>query len=246
MEDDDGHPKVKMYADEHGDFNGEALIVYFMEDSVRLAESILDDAELRIGDSTTRMRVKQGEFGHKQGEGEGREVKRRVLDKKKATQRIVKMKKCVPEALLQFVFFICRDETEDATTYSKVGDWDFEDGFGPAEDPVEEKRPLVSRVTVLKHMFTLQELKDDPSLLLELKEDVREEAENLGDVTNVVLYDVSSNFAWLDAQLTWLQLEPEGVMTVKFRDPISAQACVLVRVLLFRPCKGSYSEYRSV
>ena len=31
------------------------------------------------------------------------------------------------------------------------------------------------------------------------------------------------------------QLEPEGVMTVKFRDPISAQACVLVRVLPFCP-----------
>jgi len=44
-------------------------------------------------------------------------------------------------------------------------------------------------------MFTLQELKNDPSLLLELKEDVREEAENLGDVTNVVLYDVSSSFS---------------------------------------------------
>jgi len=224
MEDDDGQPKVKMYADEHGNFNGDALVVYFMEDSVRLAESILDEAELRLGDPTTRMRVRQGEFGHKQGEGEGREVKRRVVDKKKVTQRIVKMKKCV--AL--FPLFVRKDETENAFTYSKVGDWNFEDGFGPAEDPVEEKRPLVSRVAVLKYMFTQQELKDDPSLLLELKEDVRDEAENLGDVTNVVLYDVRSNLSRLDAQLTCLQLEPEGVMTVKFRDPISAQACVLV------------------
>ncbi len=123
-----------------------------------------------------------------------------------------------------------------------MGDWDFEDGFGPTEDPVEEQRPLDSRVTVLKYMFTLQELKDDPSLLLELKEDVREEAENLGDVTNVVLYDASSNLSRVDAQLTCLQLEPEGVMTVKFRDPISAQACALVRVLPVRPSKGSYSE----
>ena len=60
MEDDDGHPKVKMYADEHGNFNGEALIVYFMEDSVRLAESILDDTKMRLGDPTTRMRVRAG------------------------------------------------------------------------------------------------------------------------------------------------------------------------------------------
>ena len=121
-----------------------------------------------------------------------------------------------------------------------MGDWDFEDGFGSMEDPVEEKRPLVSRVTVLKHMFTLQELNDDSSLLLELKEDVREEAENLGDVINVVLYDVSSNLSWVDVQLTFPQLEPEGVMTVKFRDPISAQACALVCVRPFRPWKAEW------
>ena len=89
MEDDDGQPKMKMHADEHGNFNGEAFIVYFMEDSVRLAESILDDTKMRLGDPTTRMRVRQGEFGHKQGEREGREVKRRVLDKKKAAQQII-------------------------------------------------------------------------------------------------------------------------------------------------------------
>ena len=47
------------------------------------------------------------------------------------------------------------------------------------------------RVVVLKHMFTLDELEEDPSLLLDLKEDVREECATLGDVTNVVLYDVS-------------------------------------------------------
>lgn len=39
-------------------------------------------------------------------------------------------------------------------------------------------------------MFTLQELEEDASVLLDLKEDVREECETLGEVTNVVLYDV--------------------------------------------------------
>ena len=82
MDDDDGHPKVKTYADEHSNFNGEALIVYFVEDSVRLAESILDDAKMHLGDPMTRMRVRLGDFGHKQGEGEGREARRWVLDKK--------------------------------------------------------------------------------------------------------------------------------------------------------------------
>lgn len=45
-------------------------------------------------------------------------------------------------------------------------------------------------VVVLEGMFTLQELEDDPTLLLDLKEDVREECETLGEVTNVTLYDV--------------------------------------------------------
>ena len=49
-----------------------------------------------------------------------------------------------------------------------------------------------TKTVVLRHMFTLEELASDPTLLLELKEDVREECETLGKVTNVVLYDVSS------------------------------------------------------
>jgi HIV Tat-specific factor 1 len=40
-------------------------------------------------------------------------------------------------------------------------------------------------------MFTLQELEEDASLLLDLKEEVRDECSTLGEVTNVVLYDVS-------------------------------------------------------
>lgn len=57
----------------------------------------------------------------------------------------------------------------------------------------EDKVPVANkngRVVVLKHMFTLKELETDKSLLLDLKEDVREEASTLGEVTNVVLYDV--------------------------------------------------------
>ena len=40
-------------------------------------------------------------------------------------------------------------------------------------------------------MFTLEELEEDAALLLDLKEDVRDECSSLGEVTNVVLYDVS-------------------------------------------------------
>jgi HIV Tat-specific factor 1 len=65
---------------------------------------------------------------------------------------------------------------------------------------------------VLKHMFTLQELEEDPTALLDLKEDIREECEKLGEVTNVVLYDQ----------------EEDGVVTVRFKEPATAMACVQV------------------
>ncbi|KAG8985075.1 hypothetical protein FRB90_004948 [Tulasnella sp. 427] len=190
--DDNDEPKIKLYADAHGNFNGEALVVYFKEESVDLAIRMLDDSELRLGDPGSRMSVRKAEFGHKAKDGEEAakpEYKpRTAVDKKKATRRIGKMQ-------------------------SKLNDWDDEDGFGPPSEAPETASSLAlkARVVVLKYMFTLQDLEKDPTLILELKNDVREECETLGDVTNVVLYD----------------LEPEGVMTVKFRDSVSAQACIL-------------------
>jgi len=59
-------------------------------------------------------------------------------------------------------------------------------------------------------MYTQEELDEDPGLLLEIKGDVREECEKLGEITNVVLYDKS----------------PGGVVSVRFRDIVSADACV--------------------
>lgn len=96
-EDDQGEPKVKLYARDDGSFSGEALVVYFKEDSVILALNILDDAELRIGDSSTRMTVKVAEFGNKHEagsvEGSATAKVRKTVDKKKATRRIGKMQK---------------------------------------------------------------------------------------------------------------------------------------------------------
>ncbi|KAG8863479.1 hypothetical protein FRB96_008219 [Tulasnella sp. 330] len=197
--DDKDEPKIKLYADETtGQFNGEALIVYFKEESVDLAIRMLDDAELRLGDSGTRMAVRKADFTHKvkdgangtakEADGAKKEYKPRTVDKKAATRRIGKMQ-------------------------SKLNDWDDEDGFGPSSDvPITASSlALQGRVVVLKHMFTLKDLEDDASLLLDLKQEVREECETLGDVTNIVLYDK----------------ELDGVITVKFRDSVSAQACIL-------------------
>lgn len=75
----------------------------------------------------------------------------------------------------------------------KLAEWGDDDGFGPQPDPSDKPSPAAmnTRVVVLKHMFTLEDLAQDPTLLLDLKEDVREECAMLGEVTNVTLFDVS-------------------------------------------------------
>jgi len=70
-EDDEGEPKVKMYAREDGSFSGEALVVFFKPDSVTLALNLMDEAELRLGDGSTRMRVLQGRGFNKDEGSEG-------------------------------------------------------------------------------------------------------------------------------------------------------------------------------
>ena len=96
-EDDNGHPKVKMYAKEDGTFSGEALIVYFKEDSVTLAVNLLDEDELRRGDPSTVMRVTKADFTHKSGSSNNHTDStgqpRRTVDKKAATRRIGKMQR---------------------------------------------------------------------------------------------------------------------------------------------------------
>jgi HIV Tat-specific factor 1 len=84
----------------------------------------------------------------------------------------------------------------------KLEEWDDEDNFGPSKTALDDV-PVVNkngRVVVLKHMFTLKEIEEDASLLLDLKDEVRAECEMLGEVTNVVLYDVCESllyFLWV-------------------------------------------------
>jgi HIV Tat-specific factor 1 len=103
-EDDSGEPKIKMYAREDGRFSGEALVVFFKADSVSLAVNLLDDAELRLGDANTRMRVQKAEFGHKNtggGEGSHDSAPRKTVNKKMATKRIGKMQRFVVAPLFR-------------------------------------------------------------------------------------------------------------------------------------------------
>jgi len=186
LEDDDGHPRVKMYQDpETRVFKGEALVVYFKPESVDLAVQLLDDTYLRASKGILTgpcMKVQRAEFHHDPGrESDERRAPLSEADKKSIRRRMNRM-------------------------HNKINDWD--------SDSDSERRAAAgpgpsARTVVLKKMFTLAELDADPTLLLDLKQDVREECETLGDVTNVVLWDK----------------EPEGLISVRFREPHVARAC---------------------
>ena len=87
-----------------------------------------------------------------------------------------------------------------------MADWDDDD---PATLQANSKW---EKVVILKHMFTLKELEEDPAAILDIKEDIRQECSKLGEVTNVTLYDK----------------EVDGVVIVRFTTPQSAMACVRV------------------
>ncbi|KAG0230196.1 hypothetical protein BGW42_001115 [Actinomortierella wolfii] len=173
MEDDNGQPKIKLYTNDQGQRNGEALVTYLRPESVSLAIDLLDDTEFRPGQKATRMRVQQAVFKEKERTKDGPVSEDR---KKKIQKKFQKMEK-------------------------KLGWFDDENKL------IAEKW---KKICILKHMFTVQEMEADPTLLLDLKEDIREECEKLGEVTNIIIYDQ----------------HPEGVVSVKFKDPESADLCV--------------------
>lgn len=220
---DDGKPRIKLYYDESGKFKGEALVMYFKEGSVDLAITLLDDTELEFGAGHGNMRVREAEYQHsKSNHGKKSEAgSEQPTEKKKLSaeekQRLSKRMRTLEEYVMPL------DTT--LTTCSKLA-WHSDedsDASGPSGRQHGKSSPF-NRVVVLKGMFRPEDIEKEPELLLELKDDVREEAESLGSVTSVVLYDVSSSPL---KPLTLPQKEPEGVITVKFKDPTAAQACLL-------------------
>lgn len=63
---------------------------------------------------------------------------------------------------------------------------------------------------VLRGMFTLDEVYSQTDFVKELKEDIREEAETLGKVESVAVFEFN----------------PEGIAVIKFADSYAAEKCV--------------------
>jgi len=207
---DSGRPRIKLYTDSAGAFKGDALVVFFKPQSVDMAIVLLDDTdfglELSGTPSGTKMRVQAADSSYKKtnysNPSEGPAVAARQSDStekppssninsgggKRSEQDKAKIIK----------------KTQKLS--AKLADWDDDepDMLLPPRNSKWEK------VVILRHMFTLEELEEDPAALLEIKEDIRDECAKLGPVTNVVLYDK----------------EEEGIVSVRFQTAEAAEACL--------------------
>ncbi|KAL9010557.1 MAG: hypothetical protein Q9173_004514, partial [Seirophora scorigena] len=179
---DRGKPRIKLYADDNGNFKGDALILYFRAESVDLAIQMLDDSDFRLGQAAPggKMRVAAADFSYKTQKYAP--AKSNSKDKKKIIKKTQRLN-------------------------NKLADWDDDD---PQAIPDTNSR--WDKVVILKHLFTLQELEEDPAAILDIKEDIREECAKIAPVTNVVLFD----------------REPDGVASVRFSNAQGAKACVRV------------------
>jgi HIV Tat-specific factor 1 len=205
---DSGRPRIKMYTGDDGEFKGDALVVFFKPQSVEMAIMLLDDTDFRFSDTglgTGKMRVQAAEASYKkvQYDEEGNQITAKGKGKEAPTNGTgTAADRARANADRQKII----KKTQKLA--AKLADWS--DDEPSAAVQAEAQAAKHKRVVVLRHMFTQAELEEDPAALLDIKEDVREECEKLGAVTNVVLYDE----------------EPDGIVSVKFRKPEAALACV--------------------
>ncbi|OAK98917.1 hypothetical protein IQ06DRAFT_25117 [Phaeosphaeriaceae sp. SRC1lsM3a] len=173
----DGNRRIKMYTDEKGDFNGEALVVYFKPASITLAIQMMDDYYFRIEEQNNgTIGVKEADFSYKRNKDSDQIVSKMSRKDKKASER------------------------NRADLLRKLNEWS--DNEDEVQEAFAPKKNKWAKVCIVKYAFTLEELDEDPAALLEIKEDMRDEAEKFGKDPKVTLYDK----------------EADGIVTVAFKE----------------------------
>ncbi|KAK0657124.1 hypothetical protein B0T16DRAFT_400950 [Cercophora newfieldiana] len=209
---DSGRPRVKLYTDAEGRFKGDALIVFFKPQSVDMAIMLLDDTDFRFtpsGLTTGKMRVQAADSSYKKTnynapalEKSATTAPSAIIDRSSGADKATHRQREQDKAKI-----IKKTQKLDA----KLADWDDDEPPQHLDlPPVVPKNSKWEKVVILRHMFTLEELEEDPAALLDIKEDIREECAKLGPVTNVVLFDK----------------EEEGIVSVRFQTAQAAEACL--------------------
>ncbi|PHH72806.1 hypothetical protein CDD82_5793 [Ophiocordyceps australis] len=213
---DSGAPRIKLYRDDAGHFKGDALIVFFKPDSVRMAIMLLDDSYFRYtpsGQGQGKIHVQEADSSYKKIQQHQQDANAAIppSDAARNTPDVRRPKRDKDRQKI-----IRKTQKLDA----KLADWsDDEDDRFPAVNDAKS-----SRTVVLRQMFRIFELEEDPAAILDIKQDIREECSKLGTVTNVVLYDQ----------------EPEGIVTVRFHEADAATACI--KAMNGRPFDGRVVE----
>ncbi|KAF2019010.1 hypothetical protein BU24DRAFT_110479 [Aaosphaeria arxii CBS 175.79] len=176
----DGTKRVKLYTDDAGNFKGEALVVYFRKEAVNQAVNMADDYWFRSTDTSHLIYVKPAELSYKRHKG-GEDANFVRRDKK-------------------------ANERNQAELNRKLAEWSDDDEEALKETYAPRSNKWANCV-ILNHMFTLAELEEDEDAITEIRDEVREEAEDYGVVTKVVLYDK----------------EHEGIMCVRFKERKDAE-----------------------
>ncbi|KAI5207353.1 hypothetical protein E4T39_01896 [Aureobasidium subglaciale] len=210
-------PKIRMYADDEGNFKGEAKVIYFKPQSVSLAITMLDGTDFRKpGDGSLHVELVDDSYSNKNKDPKDQKEKKEVsvenIKKRRPKQdRYLAIEKTKQmNAPMNTVTTTLKSHTSFGNkadiVNSRLADWDDDDPSVVAPPPNPSK---YAKMVVLKHMFTLDELEEDAGALIDIKADIRDEASKYGEVTNTVLYD----------------LEAQGVVTVRFKEADSAALC---------------------
>lgn len=169
-------------------------MVYLQEASADLAVTLLDQTELRIGQAARDgvMTVIRAQFSRKPPADQASTSKATTSDNATASNvhsagPSLKRKRGAggntggdPDK--------AATQKQAEKLKQKLEGWESDDELEAKEKAKLAQKP--QNTVLFTRMFTLEELESDPTLLLELKEDVRDECENFGKVTNVILYDV--------------------------------------------------------
>ena len=83
----DGNPRIKMYADKDGNFTGEALIVYFKKQSIKIAIDMMDDYWFRVEEPERKIHVQEADTSFKRNKDGDQVVKKMTRQDRKANER---------------------------------------------------------------------------------------------------------------------------------------------------------------
>ncbi|KAL1644758.1 hypothetical protein SLS58_004223 [Diplodia intermedia] len=183
--------RIKMYTDEQGKFKGEALIVYYRHESVPMVINMLDD---------TAFNFKQGVNGNMRVQVADSSFKKQKVGEADDKQSRPPRKSQIDKL---------RAEAKKKQMDRKLTDWGDEDEYQNKASS-DGAGTRWERTVVLKHMFTLHELEEDPEAEDDIQADIMEEAQKFGEVEKVFVFNE----------------EPQGVVSIKFGDQSAAKDCV--------------------